>query len=29
MRQVEEGLQNEGIDYEVYDGCRVEPKDSS
>jgi hydroxyacid-oxoacid transhydrogenase len=29
MRQVEEGLQREGIEYEVYDGCRVEPKDSS
>lgn len=29
MKQVEEGLQKEGIAYEVYDGCRVEPKDSS
>lgn len=29
MRQVEEGLNNEGIEFEVYDKCRVEPKDSS
>jgi len=29
MRQVEEGLGREGIEFVVYDGCRVEPKDSS
>jgi len=29
MQQVEEGLTKEGIEYTVYDGCRVEPKDSS
>ena len=29
MRQVEEGLTREGIEYTVYDGSRVEPKDSS
>lgn len=29
MRQVEEGLTREGIEFIVYDGCRVEPKDSS
>lgn len=29
MRQVEEGLTREGVEYTVYDGCRVEPKDSS
>jgi hydroxyacid-oxoacid transhydrogenase len=29
MKQVEEGLTREGIEYTVFDGCRVEPKDSS
>lgn len=29
MRQVEEGLTREGIEYTVYDGVRVEPKDNS
>lgn len=29
MKQVVEGLQKEGIEFTVYDGCRVEPKDSS
>jgi hydroxyacid-oxoacid transhydrogenase len=29
MKQVEEGLRNEGIEYTVYDGVMVEPKDSS
>jgi hydroxyacid-oxoacid transhydrogenase len=29
MRQVEEGLGREGIEYTVFDGCMVEPKDSS
>jgi len=29
MRQVVEGLNREGIEFTVYDGCRVEPKDSS
>lgn len=29
MRQVEEGLGREGIEYTVYRGSRVEPKDSS
>ncbi len=29
MKQVEEGLSREGIEYTVYDGSRVEPKDSS
>jgi hydroxyacid-oxoacid transhydrogenase len=29
MRQAEEGLTREGIEYTVYDGSRVEPKDSS
>jgi len=29
MRQVEDGLTREGIEYTVYDGSRVEPKDSS
>lgn len=29
MRQVAEGLGREGIGYRVYDGVRVEPKDSS
>lgn len=29
MKQVQEGLEREGIDYVVYDKVRVEPKDSS
>lgn len=29
MKQVEEGLTREGVEYTIYDGCRVEPKDSS
>lgn len=29
MKQVEEGLQREGIEYTVYDGVNVEPKDYS
>ena len=29
MKQVVEGLTNEGIEFTVYDKCRVEPKDSS
>lgn len=29
MKQVVEGLEREGVDFVVYDGCRVEPKDSS
>ncbi|KAB2574783.1 alcohol dehydrogenase [Lasiodiplodia theobromae] len=29
MKQVREGLEREGIAYEVFDGTRVEPKDSS
>lgn len=29
MKQVEEGLTREGVEYFIYDGCRVEPKDSS
>jgi hypothetical protein len=29
MKQVVEGLTREGIEFTVYDGCRVEPKDSS
>jgi hydroxyacid-oxoacid transhydrogenase len=29
MKQVEEGLAKEGIEYTVFDKCRVEPKDSS
>lgn len=29
MKQVVEGLNNEGIEFMVYDGVRVEPKDSS
>lgn len=29
MKQVIEGLNNEGIEFTVYDGSRVEPKDSS
>jgi len=29
MKQVEEGLTREGVEFTVFDGCRVEPKDSS
>ena len=29
MKQVEEGLAKEGIEFTVFSGCRVEPKDSS
>ena len=29
MKQVQEGLDREGIEYRVYDRCRVEPKDYS
>lgn len=29
MMQVEEGLSREGVEFTVFDGCRVEPKDSS
>jgi alcohol dehydrogenase class IV len=29
MKQVEEGLTREGIEFTVFDGCRIEPKDSS
>merc|ERR1711881_403810 len=29
MKQVIEGLNSEGIEFTVYDKCRVEPKDSS
>jgi hydroxyacid-oxoacid transhydrogenase len=29
MKQVQEGLDREGIEYTVYDGVRVEPKDTS
>lgn len=29
MKQVEEGLTKEGIEFTIFDGCRVEPKDSS
>jgi hydroxyacid-oxoacid transhydrogenase len=29
MRQVEAGLGREGIEFTVFDGCMVEPKDSS
>lgn len=29
MKQVREGLDKEGIEYVVFSGCRVEPKDSS
>jgi hydroxyacid-oxoacid transhydrogenase len=29
MKQVIEGLTREGVEFTVYDGCRVEPKDSS
>ncbi len=29
MKQVQEGLDKEGIDYVVFDGVRVEPKDTS
>ncbi|EON68109.1 hydroxyacid-oxoacid transhydrogenase [Coniosporium apollinis CBS 100218] len=29
MKQVVEGLEKEGVQYQIYDGVRVEPKDSS
>ena len=29
MKQVAEGLEREGIEFEVYDGVRTEPKDES
>ena len=29
MKQVEEGLTREGIEYTVFDKCQIEPKDSS
>ena len=29
MKLVQEGLDKEGIDYVIYDGTRVEPKDTS
>lgn len=29
MKQVVEGLEREGVEFTVYDQCRVEPKDSS
>ena len=29
MKQVQEGLDREGIQYEIYSKCRVEPKDYS
>ena len=29
MKQVEEGLTKEGVEFTVFDACRVEPKDSS
>jgi hydroxyacid-oxoacid transhydrogenase len=29
MRRAEEGLAGQGVEYTVYDGTRVEPKDSS
>jgi hydroxyacid-oxoacid transhydrogenase len=29
MRQVQEGLSREGVEFVVYDGVRTEPKDSS
>lgn len=29
MKQVIEGLTNEGVNFKVYADCRVEPKDSS
>ena len=29
MKQVIEGLTREGVEFTIYDGCRVEPKDSS
>lgn len=29
MKQVEEGLTREGVEYTVFSKCKVEPKDSS
>ena len=29
MRQVQEGLDREGVEYCIFDGVRVEPKDTS
>lgn len=29
MKQVQEGLAREGVEFTVYDDARVEPKDSS
>lgn len=29
MKQVIEGLTKEGVEFTVFDGCRIEPKDSS
>jgi len=29
MRQVREGLEREGVEFVVFNGCKVEPKDSS
>lgn len=29
MRLVQEGLDKEGIEYTIFDGVRVEPKDTS
>ena len=29
MRQVQEGLEREGVEYTVFENVRVEPKDSS
>lgn len=29
MRQVQEGLDREGVEYVIFDGVRVEPKDTS
>lgn len=29
MKQVVEGLNREGVEFRVFDNCRVEPKDTS
>lgn len=29
MKQVEEALTREGVEFTIFDGCRIEPKDSS